>query len=387
MLRKASTGTTVWKSEGGDPPPVVVDNAEYLKVFDALFPARRFDGSEGEIQITWGRGDFEMICVNVGMTARIGTVSGYKLKGQAYVGDAASVPLTPHRGDGVNVRTIIGDNAFDDEVREVIQALPGQPHKPQAAVVSVDVAAAPPAEPNEVKTPYISTADLRHDPATFVLYCQNIQEDVLLSVDTWAALVRTVPEKVKGFLEASPIMAPDVPVIEGRCMVGFGVAKRGVVDTKMFNNKRYADGRIAVLNTWIANYQVLDNLDWRAVNIQAIWENAIHMLLSSIQLYLLECGAAITEESVIKEIEIRAQFIAMKDAEYGQATRRHGIPGVLTRVWDKYSRYINLVAMEGQKTNFESRTDSAKDLGGYSLILVGLLLEFMNEPVETKAPE
>ena len=65
--------------------------------------------------------------------------------------------------------------------------------------------------------------------------------------------------------------------------------------------------------------------------------------------------------------------LCRKGSDYGQSYRRHGLPGLLPRIWDKMARYMQLKSTP--IINYESRSDSAHDLLGYSIIAWSLLLE------------
>ncbi len=73
-------------------------------------------------------------------------------------------------------------------------------------------------------------------------------------------------------------------------------------------------------------------------------------------------------------IQRTGEFLAAKDDDYGQGTRRDGVRGVMVRIHDKFGRIVNLLG-RGQTPKFESVLDTAQDMVGYGLILVAYALE------------
>lgn len=81
-----------------------------------------------------------------------------------------------------------------------------------------------------------------------------------------------------------------------------------------------------------------------------------------------------TEELVRERVREACEFLHPKAQDYGESFRRHGIPGLLPRLWDKIARYAQLKA-DNRVGNFEKREDSARDLLGYCCIAYSLMLE------------
>jgi hypothetical protein len=72
--------------------------------------------------------------------------------------------------------------------------------------------------------------------------------------------------------------------------------------------------------------------------------------------------------------EIRKIVVVLtgKTTDYGQAFLRHGVVGMLYRVWDKIARYATLSA-ENRSAKFESRKDTVCDMLGYSVLIWSIL--------------
>jgi hypothetical protein len=80
-------------------------------------------------------------------------------------------------------------------------------------------------------------------------------------------------------------------------------------------------------------------------------------------------------EFLVKERVVQAcEFLHPKSQDYGESFRRHGLPGLLPRLWDKIARYAQLKA-DNREGYFEKMEDSARDLLGYCCIAYSLMLE------------
>jgi hypothetical protein len=83
---------------------------------------------------------------------------------------------------------------------------------------------------------------------------------------------------------------------------------------------------------------------------------------------------ALTEQAVAARVKKATENLVRKAQDYGESFRRHGVPGLIPRLWDKVARYAQLRSEE-RTPNFESQQDSARDLLGYSVIAWSLVLE------------
>lgn len=373
MLRKTATGTTLWQKDGGAPPEVVIDPQVYKQVFEASFP---------DVKLEYGMGDFELLVVSSGMASRVASVAAYTLPDQDRVGDAASVHLTAHRS-GTEAR-IVSDQNFGQEVLEAVQ-VPGAPavrveHLGAEEVQAPSTVAAPPAE-----APTAQPAASPHDPADFQMLVGVVAAKILLKDPTWAERCRCLPAAAASACQerrATTGVNPD-SALYARTYVGANSREVERVGVEVFT---YAPKcKTAAYLRLFQAYQQLEYLppteEGYALSLQMVHD--AHLL------YLIETanlgGEALSPDNVVfdaaveAEMQARADFIAAKDAEYGQAIRRHGIPGALVRLWDKLSRYTNLKAQSYSDDfgapKFESMADSLKDLGGYALILAGLYQE------------
>jgi hypothetical protein len=85
-----------------------------------------------------------------------------------------------------------------------------------------------------------------------------------------------------------------------------------------------------------------------------------------------------SQDQVRKRLMEAVEFLHPKAQDYGESFRRHGIYGLLPRLWDKIARIIQLKA-DARIANFEKLADSAKDLLGYSTIAWSLVIELPEE--------
>src|SRR5271154_2241 len=92
-----------------------------------------------------------------------------------------------------------------------------------------------------------------------------------------------------------------------------------------------------------------------------------------------------TETLVKARIKQACEFLHPKAQDYGESFRRHGLPGLLPRLWDKIARYAQLKA-DNRSGNFEKMEDSARDLLGYCCIAFSLILELPKELRESYQP-
>lgn len=77
-------------------------------------------------------------------------------------------------------------------------------------------------------------------------------------------------------------------------------------------------------------------------------------------------------EAIRDEIRGITVTLANKTLDYGQAFLRHGILGLVHRLWDKVARYATLSA-ENRAIKFESKRDTVMDMLGYSVLIWSIL--------------
>ena len=82
-----------------------------------------------------------------------------------------------------------------------------------------------------------------------------------------------------------------------------------------------------------------------------------------------------TEEKIKKITDDLTEILLKKNVDYGSASFDLGLNGNMVHLWDKIRRYRTLVEKTQKdlgEPNFESITDTLKDIMGYAII--GLLI-------------
>jgi len=145
---------------------------------------------------------------------------------------------------------------------------------------------------------------------------------------------------------------------------------------------------------WLYRFVILEGLiehnrreplqKWPPMFLHMVEEGLHFMVYMATLLVLMEEGTlenpvpnpriAGTEPLVVARVSEACAFLHPKAQDYGESFRRHGLPGLLPRLWDKIARYAQLRA-DNRPSNFEKKEDSARDLLGYSLIAYSLMLE------------
>jgi len=128
---------------------------------------------------------------------------------------------------------------------------------------------------------------------------------------------------------------------------------------------------------WLADQGNADPKMWHPSFIQQFIELSQTMSFYSSMLIIAEEGRLPENEADIEPLireEIRkiTGVLTSKTTDYGQAFLRHGVAGMLYRVWDKIARYATLSA-ENRAAKFESRKDTAMDMLGYSVLIWSIL--------------
>jgi hypothetical protein len=118
---------------------------------------------------------------------------------------------------------------------------------------------------------------------------------------------------------------------------------------------------------------------WHSDTVEQFLEFAQTMAFYSAMLILCEEGRlpeapSYLETCVREEIRKIATVLTSKTRDYGQAFLRHGVVGLLYRVWDKIARYATLSA-ENRPAKWESRKDTVMDMLGYSVLIWSILEE------------
>jgi hypothetical protein len=112
---------------------------------------------------------------------------------------------------------------------------------------------------------------------------------------------------------------------------------------------------------------------------------ALLVLLEEKKIDAIPVNENLHEDLVKARIAQACEFLHPKAQDYGESFRRHGLPGLMPRLWDKIARYAQLKA-DNRVGNFEKKEDSARDLLGYCCIAYSLMLELPQEFRESYQP-
>ena len=88
-----------------------------------------------------------------------------------------------------------------------------------------------------------------------------------------------------------------------------------------------------------------------------------------------------TEKQIVKVMQEITSLLILKNRDYGDASFNQGIIGNVIHLDDKISRYKNLVygSLNGKKPSFESIDDTLRDIIGYSVLGLIILVRSRRE--------
>lgn len=241
-----------------------------------------------------------------------------------------------------------------------------------------------------------NNTDTENDTAAF---WRAVHSGLMPKGDAWADAVGRVPALMSA-AEAGGLLqsAEQLLTLSGRGHMN------GALATTALDKEAVApflsDAELSLEGAalqWLYRFPVVEGLsehsrrlalgEWNPMFLGLVEEGLHFMTYMAALLVLMEEGqlpnpmdrAAFpdTEPAVRARVASACGLLLPKARDYGESFRRHGLPGLLPRLWDKAARYANLGAVPG--ANFESRGDSARDLLGYSCIAYSLLLELPAE--------
>jgi len=228
-------------------------------------------------------------------------------------------------------------------------------------------------------------------------FWQEVSTAFLSRNPDWKAIIEQMPDRIDSEEVSKRLQSPDQ--LADACVVGTGYVRGELVISQpdkllMQDNLRHqpnpenlwfqifyqfciAEG---ICNTFLDKPLV----QWPVPFLCLLEEIFQFLVYASALLYLADSNAIpqrdygvdwlrSLEPDVKKTLKSVIDILCSKGADYGQSYRRHGLPGLLPRLWDKMARYMQLKSTP--TVNHESRSDSARDLLGYSIIGWSLLLE------------
>jgi hypothetical protein len=234
-------------------------------------------------------------------------------------------------------------------------------------------------------------------------FWQEVRSTVMLRGDGWREVVESLPNR----LDASEIksMVQSVEQLTHCHMEGVaylaGAPVRATPDPEALIAHLPADVLTPenIVLQWLYQFFIVEGLaramtdlnsdapiaDWPPMILDLLLRSFQFMVYMSALLTLMEEGfyatAAIpmseflaTEKAVRYRVEFTANHLCSKTQDYGESFRRHGMLGLIPRLWDKIARIAQLKS-KNRTANHEPMQDSARDLLGYSAIAWSLVLE------------
>jgi len=223
-------------------------------------------------------------------------------------------------------------------------------------------------------------------------FWQRICESLFVKHPDWPSLVRDFPER----LDPATCLSHTV---SGEILTSMGIRAQGwvgdgIVTVAKPNPLRPGDFPMPQLRwaylQFMAQFMVMEGLfnylaEQGAAGPEWWPDGTVADLIGLVQtMAFYSAMLVIAEEGRLPEDEADAvplirdevrKIIAVllgKMGDYGQAFLRHGVVGMLYRIWDKIARYATLSA-ENRPGKFESRLDTARDMLGYSVLIWSIL--------------
>jgi hypothetical protein len=228
--------------------------------------------------------------------------------------------------------------------------------------------------------------------------------------DGWKPVVEDLPNHINA-AEAKELLqsAAQLTVLEGQGHIAGGLILTSIDSATVapfLNDKELSLENITL--QWLYRFIIVEAMcehnrrdpmaAWAPMFLHTV-EQGLHFMLYMATLLVLyeekkiyavipsETGSTgvLHEDLVRARIKQACEFLHPKAQDYGESFRRHGIPGLLPRLWDKIARYAQLKA-DNRSGNFEKMEDSARDLLGYCCIAYSLMLELPKELRESYQP-
>ena len=234
-------------------------------------------------------------------------------------------------------------------------------------------------------------------------FWQEVRSNLMVRGIGWKQVIEDLPSHINSAEAKELLQSPEQLTV----LNGVGYIAGGRVDTSLnaaivlpFLGSDLSLENIAL--QWLYRFIVVEALvehnrtkpmaTWAPMFLHTVEQGLHFMVYMATLLVLIEekkIGAALEEplyEELVRErVKQACEFLHPKAQDYGESHRRHGLPGILPRLWDKIARYAQLKA-DNRAGNFEKKEDSARDLLGYSLIAYSLMLELPKELRESYQP-
>lgn len=247
-------------------------------------------------------------------------------------------------------------------------------------------------------------------------FFQEVRKSLMVRGNGWKPVIEDLPNHINA-TEAKELLqsAEQLTVLEGQ-----GHIAGGLIETLIDKNAvlPFVDDMKTGLTLenitlqWLYRFIVVEAFcehnrrdpmaKWAPMFLHSV-EQGLHFMLYMAALMVLyeekkiyainldetevfEGQTTVLHERLVKaRIKQACEFLHPKAQDYGESFRRHGLPGLLPRLWDKIARYAQLKA-DNRSGNFEKMEDSARDLLGYCCIAFSLMLELPKELRESYQP-
>ena len=214
-------------------------------------------------------------------------------------------------------------------------------------------------------------------------FWEELQHSLAIRGINWKNTVSILPDELNEKFAVSQFASNDQLIncnMTGRSYTQGKIVEL-VVNSEALKEMTFAE---EVCLQWLYQFFVVEGVEFELSKLtpnHGEWPVSLLDLLDAklhtmVYLSSLLC---LTEESKnldeFKErVEEAVKNLYEKTDDYGESFRRHGIRGLIPRLWDKIARYIQLQAND-HGANFEPREDSARDLLGYSIVTWSLIKE------------
>lgn len=237
-------------------------------------------------------------------------------------------------------------------------------------------------------------------------FWQEVRRSLMVRGDGWKPVIEDLPNRISAKEARELLQSAD----QLSCLNGVGYIAGDRIDTQLnkdvvipeLDALPWSLGNITL--QWLYRFIVVESLiehnrntpmsKWSPMFLHMV-EQGLHFLVYTSALLVLMEEKALTDaqlsdihstEQLVRERVAKAcEFLHPKAQDYGESFRRHGLPGILPRLWDKIARYAQLKA-DNRAGNFEKKEDSARDLLGYSIIAYSLMLELPKELRDSYQP-
>jgi len=239
------------------------------------------------------------------------------------------------------------------------------------------------------------------------LFWQEVRRSLMVRGDGWKPIIEDLPNHINLAEIKELLQTPDQLTF----LNGVGHIAGGRIDTVLDKEavlpavsiQAYRSDVLTIENIalqWLYRFIVVEGLvehnrtkpmaQWAPMFLHTIEQGLHFMVYMAALIVLIEEGRMrldLLENSDIvkRRIAEACEFLHPKAQDYGESFRRHGLPGLLPRLWDKIARYAQLRA-DNRAGNFEKKEDSARDLLGYCCIAYSLMLELPQELRESYQP-